>query len=764
MAEEKNLKKRFYSRKRLLLIIHAVTFCVFVAGVSMVYCNAGFRQGLRWLNSEVYEESPSFDALLRDEIAEILRYVRYRDVFESGGEVDPDNEVFAYSTGSGEELIWTLNDVLEYARAHGYSFDNDYRVIRDKSAPESDAQTYPVTWRAYRETEKASGPGAAFVTLDFMTKEVMHCLGDYYRSDRRYNTGNSNLYYLIELEGRRAYTNRADLTAELARSLGKYVIFNSDSPLPDNNLSETPEDIRNMLLAENGSRDMEYQAILAVDTSYPLRDAFYRGVLNYEAQRDIYAIGLLITLTGVVGMLVSFVRLLLLSGHSQPKSREILLHRLDRNMPEINILSAGLLCLLLIFLADKTFAHLLHILVPEYYWEFSEKMMIDVIIYLCAFPVIFSLARAFKAGILWEQSFLKQLVADIQRFSFNITFARRIAVYYMLFLTANLSAVALISWLILTRSSISSRLCVFALLVFLAVTDIWFFQKLYRKRLETDRIAEAIRNLDSGAAQEGSLLQVTDFQGREARLADTINNISAGLQRALNDRVRSERMKAELITNVSHDIKTPLTSIINYIDLIKRAHPSDPKIMEYVNVLDKKSQHLKTLTEDLVEASKASTGNVQLNIVDINFVELIEQTNGEFEERFAERKLQLIADLPRETLLIHADGQHLWRVLENLYNNAFKYAAENSRVYVSVARAGGRVKFTIKNISARPLNISPEELTERFVRGDDSRTTEGSGLGLSIAKSLTELQSGVFHIDIDGDYFKASVGFDIITV
>ena len=199
------------------------------------------------------------------------------------------------------------------------------------------------------------------------------------------------------------------------------------------------------------------------------------------------------------------------------------------------------------------------------------------------------------------------------------------------------------------------------------------------------------------------------------------------------------------------------------MDLIKREHPEDPKIREYLDVLDQKSQHLKTLTEDLVEASKASTGNIALDAADIDFVELVEQTNGEFEERYKSSGLELLADLPKKAVLIRADGQHLWRVLENLYSNACKYAARQSRVYVNMREKDGSVTFTIKNVSARELNISPDELTERFVRGDVSRTTEGSGLGLSIAKSLTELQGGVFGISIDGDLFKADVTFPVIS-
>ena len=181
----------------------------------------------------------------------------------------------------------------------------------------------------------------------------------------------------------------------------------------------------------------------------------------------------------------------------------------------------------------------------------------------------------------------------------------------------------------------------------------------------------------------------------------------------------------------------------------------------YLEVLEQKSQRLKTLTEDLVEASKASSGNLKLEIMDIDFVELVHQTNGEFAEKFELRHLELVANLPKNALLIQADGRRLWRVLENLYNNAFKYAMERSRIYVDVVQQNGRVVFTIKNISENPLNISPDELTERFVRGDVARTTEGSGLGLSIAKSLTQLQGGSFDLVIDGDLFKAAVSFPV---
>ena len=306
---------------------------------------------------------------------------------------------------------------------------------------------------------------------------------------------------------------------------------------------------------------------------------------------------------------------------------------------------------------------------------------------------------------------------------------------------------------------------VFQFMPFIFVMIAWIagnllvFYFIYRNANQTDKIHAAIEKLASG--ETSYKVDVNDFSSLEAELAEGLNRISDGLETALAEQVKSERLKADLITNVSHDIKTPLTSIINYVDLIKRQHIEDPTVQKYLEVLDQKSQRLKTLTEDLVEASRASSGNIKLEITNIDFVELVQQTTGEFEEKYAIRHLEIVNTLPNEVIMIEADGRRLWRVLENLYNNAFKYALEGTRVYVTIEDHGADVVFTIKNVSANPLNISPDELTERFVRGDVSRTTEGSGLGLSIAKDLTTLQGGKFELIIDGDLFKAQITFPI---
>lgn len=240
-------------------------------------------------------------------------------------------------------------------------------------------------------------------------------------------------------------------------------------------------------------------------------------------------------------------------------------------------------------------------------------------------------------------------------------------------------------------------------------------------------------------------------------LAEALNNISGGLTQAVNEQMKSERFKAELITNVSHDLKTPLTSIINYVSLLKSTEQTDPKAQEYIEVLDRKSQRLKKLTEDLVEASKASTGALPVNREKIGMVQLLDQALGEYEDRLESKKLSVVCTVPEGECFVFADGRHLWRVIDNLLSNCAKYALEGTRVYLELFRGKGSVSLSVKNISREPLNVPPERLMERFVRGDTSRTTEGSGLGLSIAKSLTELQGGSFELMVDGDLFKVMV-------
>ena len=284
---------------------------------------------------------------------------------------------------------------------------------------------------------------------------------------------------------------------------------------------------------------------------------------------------------------------------------------------------------------------------------------------------------------------------------------------------------------------------------------IWAYYKLLQYNKKIQKINEALRNIYEG--NPNVKLNEEELEGTLKIMAKYINDIAGGFTNAIEQSLKSERLKTELITNVSHDIKTPLTSIINYVDLLKKEAINTAQIEQYIAVLDKKSQRLKKLIEDLVEASKVSSGNVKLNMEVINLKELLNQTIGEFEDKLEKKNLKIEMDLPNENVLIKADNRYLYRVIENVFSNISKYALEGSRVYIKLEKQKEEVYLEFKNISKDKLNISAEELMQRFVRGDKSRYTEGSGLGLSIAESLTELQGGKFKIDIDGDLFKVEI-------
>lgn len=298
--------------------------------------------------------------------------------------------------------------------------------------------------------------------------------------------------------------------------------------------------------------------------------------------------------------------------------------------------------------------------------------------------------------------------------------------------------------------------------IFLAVLFIWQRNTMHDQMAEYE-IIFAMKQIIGGDFSY-QLPEKDSMSLRVKELVRAVNQIGNVVEAAVEESIKSERMKTELIANVSHDIKTPLTSIINYVDLLQGEDIPNERVQRYLKVLEKKSLRLKVLMEDLIEASKASSGVMELDIQPLGFSELIRQTNGEFEERFAENHLELVVEIPAEPMMFQGDGRRVFRILENLYSNTAKYAMEGTRVYVALQREGDELVFTMKNVSATKLNITPEELTERFVRGDHARTTEGSGLGLSIAKSLTELMGGFFQITLDGDLFCVKITFPEMTV
>ena len=273
------------------------------------------------------------------------------------------------------------------------------------------------------------------------------------------------------------------------------------------------------------------------------------------------------------------------------------------------------------------------------------------------------------------------------------------------------------------------------------------------------RILQSMQHIADGDWHER--LDEESFHGAHRAMANQINRFDQSLQNAVEKSLKNERMQTELITNVSHDLRTPLTSIINYVDLLRSPDATDDERAQYLDVLAKKAQRLKTLMNDLIDVSKATSGAVQLNMEIIDYAEVIRQSLAEADSGWKKNALTPVVDLPEDPLFIEADGHKLSRVLENLFSNAQKYSQDGTRVYIQLEEQDHHALFTIKNTSRYALNMSPEELLERFNRSDKSRTTEGSGLGLSIAEQLTKRMNGHLTLDIDGDLFKASVEFPL---
>ena len=379
-------------------------------------------------------------------------------------------------------------------------------------------------------------------------------------------------------------------------------------------------------------------------------------------------------------------------------------------------------------------------------------ILMGIVIYVTLAITLVTIIRRIKAKIFWKNTLCYKFIKWVKRNTTDLVFkdintTKKLVLVFGAFIVIQS---------ILIVAALSGFIYVLLLLGF------WYilFRILLEKFTGMNKIRNKIDNMYKGDVDNP--LNEEEFKGEQKEIAKELNDISGGLSNAINEAMKSERLKTELITNVSHDIKTPLTSIINYVDLMKNENIENPKVQEYLEILDNKSQRLKKLTEDLVEASKASSGNIKLTIEKLNLKELIKQVRGEFEDKFEKRGLTIIETLPEEEIYIEADSRYMYRVLENMYVNISKYALENSRVYIDVEKENDTAKVILKNISKDKLNISVDELMQRFVRGDSARSTEGSGLGISIAKSLTELQKGKFNIYLDGDLFKVVIEFKIV--
>ena len=369
-----------------------------------------------------------------------------------------------------------------------------------------------------------------------------------------------------------------------------------------------------------------------------------------------------------------------------------------------------------------------------------------LIIYLACILFFETVIKRLKTHTFMKTTFAYWLYKKIKNFSQNIKITSNFIVFFTIYLVANV-----ISLGILFAQPLAG-------IILLILVNIYAYKLISDRIKSYNKVKQAINDLYSGKTD--IQLNENDFSKEDKATSKEINDIAGGLSNAINERLKSERLKTELITNVSHDIKTPLTSIINYVDLLKKENIEGEKANEYLGILDNKSQRLKKLTEDLVEASKASSGAIKLNMEKLNVNELIKQISGEFQDKFQAHKLEEIISFQEEEAYIEADSRYLYRVLENMYSNISKYALEGTRVYIDIVDEDNKIYIKLKNVSKQKLNISADELMQRFVRGEASRNTEGSGLGLSIARSLTALQKGKFNIYLDGDLFKVTIEFE----
>ena len=470
---------------------------------------------------------------------------------------------------------------------------------------------------------------------------------------------------------------------------------------------------------------------------------FHSQVYAFLRQWDIPV--LIIGITAVIVFLICFVYTLLAAGWRR-REKEVRLLWFDKIYTEI----AAAIIALLLFLMGTAVVMVIGLTVDgRYMGDIAAALCLLVPAYMAGMFGIYSLVRRGKAHNYISQSLIYKLCHGVYRVIYQGMINNHLMRKYIS-VVLGLGIADFILFLI--AMSLGS------VLFFLVILGLFIGEFIYvgRKLMAIQEIAKGAEAIVSGHLDYK--IDTSDMgSGVFLEFANNINNIGQGLNRAVDESIKSERMKADLITNVSHDIKTPLTSIINYVDLLKRLNITDEPAKEYIDILDSKSQRLKMLIEDLVEASRASSGNITLERSNIEFNELVQQVAGTYVEKYEQRQLSLVLHTPQEPLMIYADGRRMYRVLDNLFNNAFKYAMPGSRVYIDLYEQDEKACFVMKNISEAPLNISAEELTQRFVRGDASRTTEGSGLGLSIAQSLVELHGGSFKLHLDGDLFKAVI-------
>lgn len=494
---------------------------------------------------------------------------------------------------------------------------------------------------------------------------------------------------------------------------------------------------------ENGT---SYRVTVAIKSSMPQESGktYFQYMLFNTVHRLSDVLPWILVISFVL-CVASFTVLCIMAGH-RPGHNKIVLNWMDRLPLDAYALVAACLAGWLLWLSLENGFYDLD--------AFANTMACIGILTasLILLGWLLSLITRIKVGRWWENTLIYRLLHWIHRNGLHAAkmLLRTVGAIPIVWRTLVITGALLIALMYLAIYSIwNGSLLMLYTLISLAIVVFLCFCSIQLQKLKG--AVETMANGDFDAR-----VDTTGLYGEFRRYGEHLNAISDGMSIAIEQHTKSERMKTELITNVSHDIKTPLTSILNYVDLLQHTQ-NETERAQYLEVLHRQATRLKKLTEDLVEASKAATGNIQTELVPTDVSESLNQAVGEYTERLEAAGLTLVARFLDYGLCILADGRLLWRVLDNLLGNICKYAMPGTRVYLTVEEREKTVSIQLKNISRQQLNISPDELMERFVRGDSARSTEGSGLGLNIAKSLTELQHGRFRLELDGDLFKVDV-------
>jgi len=755
-------------KKTFILLIEMICAAVLVASVYVLiatFDKSMFKDG-RLVEAD-YFETETFKRDATTEFKRLLNYAHLRNNFETGANYNLDKYVDLKDyiekgiiTGNNNNgVAYTVGDLIDWGRK-GLEYedvtlkdkqgtDHNFRkAIREDYKTVTDETLSDLFRRGIIDTEESFEQ-----YQNYLEKAIKTLPGDiieYKQENTKFRYENSNLRYVIVCNGsfftNLKLTDGKETLEDLENKIMAnrvYLRINSEPLAFESTFMDIESEMYRSIDSLKSFNNNSYSIFISVDTELPANDSLKTSFTTYQSLQSWFWTCMFTGIASLVGLVASLIYITLIAGYRDSNKR-VYLNSFDNLYTE---LALALVVLGVVFVQYEAGRFVSTSFTgADYVYNIMvlgiAAFFIDAIV-LCGYLTII---RRQRAGTLYTNSLVYAATSPVKTAIGTKVITLRVVVLYLL---------AIAMFLALSYFTFARGLQVAAILLVLAIIIVGTF--LIRESFLRKKVIDGAARIADGDID--FKIDLKDLKNDNLVIAEIINIAGAGISNALSEQIKSEKLKADLITNVSHDIKTPLTSIINYVELLKREEISDPKVQGYIAVLEEKSFRLKQLTEDLVEASKISSGNIEITLTKIDFKELINQTEGEFIEKFEAKNLELNTNLPEEAVRIVADGMRIWRVIENLYNNVAKYALPNTRVYVDLEVNEGMAELSIKNISAQALNISADELTERFIRGDISRSTEGSGLGLSIARSLTTLQGGTFNVYLDGDLFKVTVGF-----